>query len=57
MPHKSNSDITTTSDTMRTTKSEGEKAEILKRCFINIMKCFRVCKKSEMSTKKPKNVA
>jgi hypothetical protein len=52
MPNKHNRNESSTNDTMRTTKSEGEKAEILKRCVINILKCFRVCKKSHMSTKK-----
>ena len=50
MPKKT-SDISTTSDTMRTTKSEREKGEIIKRCFINMLKCIRVCKK----TRKDKN--
>ena len=39
------------SDTLHTTKSERQKAEILKRCFINIFKCLRVCKKSSKNTK------
>ena len=39
------------SETIHTTKSETQKAEILKRCFINFMKCLRVCKKSEKNTK------
>ena len=41
------------SDTLHTTKSERQKGEILKRCFINMMKCFRICKK----TRKRKNAA
>ena len=40
------------SDTLHTTKSERQKAEILKRCLINILKCFRLCKKSQNN--KPK---
>ena len=51
MPKKHNRGGTSASDTMRTTKSESEKGEILKRCLINILKCFRVCKKSRMDTK------
>ena len=57
MPNKNNSDITDTSDTMRTTKSERAKGEILKRCFINMMKCIRVCKKSRNSKDKRKTSA
>ena len=47
MPTKTDSDI---SDTMHTTVTERKKGEILKRCFINIMKCFRICKKTRKST-------
>ena len=50
MPTKTDSDI---SDTMRTTVTERKKAEILKRCFINMMKCFRICKKTRKSTEGP----
>ena len=39
------------SDTLHTTKSEGQKAEILKRCFINMLKCFRICKKTRKGAK------
>lgn len=54
MPEKI-SDISTTSDTMRTTKSEREKGEIIKRCFINMLKCIRVCKKTSKSKNKQEN--
>ena len=47
MPTKTDSDVT---DTMHTTVSERKKAELLKRCFINMMKCLRVCKKTKKST-------
>lgn len=51
MPDKNDSDI---SDTMRTTTSERKKAEVVKRCFINILKCWRLCKKSSNDTKSAK---
>ena len=38
------------SDTLHTTKTERQKAEILKRCFINMLKCLRVCKKTPKNT-------
>jgi len=50
MQPKTDSDI---SDTMHTTVTERKKGEILKRCFINIMKCFRICKKTRKSTEGP----
>ena len=52
MPTKTDSDVT---DTMHTTVSERKKAELLKRCFINMMKCFKLCKKSRRDTKSEKN--
>ena len=48
MPIKTDSDI---SDTMRTTKSERRKGQVIKRLFINFLKCFRMCKKSQRDTK------
>ena len=40
-PPKRNSDSIITTPTMR------RKAKMLSRCFINIMKIFRMCKKSK----------
>ena len=51
MDDNSNSKNALSSDTVRTTRSEAEKGEILKRCFINILKCLRVCKKTSKNTK------
>ena len=51
MPTKTDSDTT---DTMRTTTSERKKGEIIKRCLINILKCWRLCKKTSKSTKNTK---
>ena len=48
MPTKSNSD---TSDTIRTTPSERKKAQLIKRCVINFLKCWRMCKKTSKDTK------
>ena len=39
------------SDTIKTTRSESKKAEIIKRCIINILKCWRLCKKPEKTQK------
>ena len=47
--------ISESSDTLRTTKSERRKAEILKRCLINIMKCLRMCKKTPKDKKGDQN--
>ena len=47
MPDKSNSP---TSDTIRTTPSERKKAQLIKRCVINFLKCLRICKKTPKST-------
>ena len=49
MPDKSNSDV---SDTLRTTPSERKKAQLIKRCVINFLKCLRMCKKSQNNTNK-----
>ena len=48
MPTNTDSDTT---DTLRTTPSERKKAQIVKRCIINILKCWRMCKKTPNSTK------
>ena len=47
MPIKTDSD---TSDTVRTTPSERKKAQLVKRCVINFLKCLRICKKTPNST-------
>ena len=44
------------SDTIKTTRSERRKAEILKRCFINILKCWRMCKKRDKTQKNTNSV-
>jgi hypothetical protein len=38
--------------TMATTRSLRQRGEMVKRCFINMVKCFRVCK----STKPKDNI-
>ena len=43
---------TSGNDTIRTTKSVKEKGEMLKRCFINMIKCYRTC----INTKKKQDV-
>ena len=43
MPIKNDSGV---SDTMRTTKSERQKAQLVKRCVVNLLKCLRMCKKT-----------
>ena len=47
MPSKNDSD---TSDTLRTTPSERKKAQLIKRCVINFLKCLRICKKTDKNT-------
>ena len=42
---------TESSDTIRTTATERKKAELIKRCFINILKCLRMCKKPRKDKK------
>ena len=37
---------TPSSDTMRTTASMKRKANVVARCLINIMKVFRLCRKT-----------
>ena len=36
----------TSSETMRTTESMKRRANVVARCLINIMKIFRMCKKT-----------
>ena len=48
MPKLENS--TSGNDTLRTSKTLREKAEVVKRCFINIVKCFRLCKSKKSDT-------
>ena len=43
-------------DTMPTTRSERRKAQIIKRCVINILKCWRMCKKREKTQKNTNSV-
>ena len=47
MPNNTDSDV---SDTVRTTPSERKKAQLVKRCVINFLKCLRICKKTPNST-------
>ena len=42
---------TDSSDTLRTTETERKKGEVIKRCLINILKCLRLCKKSQKDKK------
>ena len=39
------------SDTLRNTKTERQKAKIITRCIVNILKMFRICCR-EKDTKK-----
>ena len=48
MPTNTDSDV---SDTVRTTPSERKKAQLVKRCVINFLKCWRICKKTSNDTK------
>ena len=43
MPDKSNSDTFTGMETTRTMRA---KAKFVGRCFITMLKCFRMCKKT-----------
>ena len=43
-------------DTIKTTISERRKAQIIKRCVINILKCWRMCKKREKTPKSANSV-
>ena len=44
MDEKNNSD---SSDTLRTTKTMREKAEVVRRCFLAWLKCWRICKNTK----------
>ena len=50
MPNATNND-SDVSDTLRTTPSERKKAQLIKRCVINFLKCWRMCKKTSKDTK------
>ena len=50
MPDSKNSSTLTG---METTRSMKRKAKMLSRCFINILKCWRMCKKTKKDTKNP----
>ena len=45
--------VSQSSDTLRTTPTERKKAKIVYRLVINILKCFRICKKEP---KREKNI-
>jgi len=46
MPIDKNKQNNSSSETLRTTASERKKAKLVQRCFINLLKCWRVCVKT-----------
>ena len=48
MNEKTNND---SSSTIRTTASVKKKAKLIARCFINFIKCWRLCKKHKKTQK------